>query len=93
MRLTLCTPGTRFAARAASIAVLPPPITATYSPSSPHSPFLYLSRKSKTSVVSPSLSANFPCFQAPLAIITYLKPASFSSATLRHGAFATNSAP
>ena len=68
--LTFSTP-MRFAARAASIAVLPPPITATALPkASVSGAFLALYRKSITFITLPCM-LSAPCFCAPVASRIY----------------------
>ena len=64
--VTFSTPSARFAARAASIAVFPPPTTATFLPSFSSPPFLKAYRKSITFITLPSILRR-PFFSAPQA--------------------------
>ena len=63
--VTFSTPQTLFAALAASMAVFPPPMTATFFPMFIFSPDLSLFKKSITFNVFPPMSS-FPGFTAPV---------------------------
>ena len=73
-RRTFFTPARRLATRAASMAVLPAPMTTTSSPSSSFSPLLAASRNSSTSSSAPSPKPAEPGIQAPVATTTSVKP-------------------